>query len=135
MSPHSPQPRAKIRFERGAFSLFFRPDGTPYRPEAPPRNSTFDGIVVEVETVANVQEQDQAPVPSAILAQREHAHAHQPDPPRRPSKPEVRWEDETPSSEDRPFGRLEPRDSFEQLGLSRTPSGAADSDKLEMYHL
>ncbi|GAA5957080.1 hypothetical protein JCM8115_003951 [Rhodotorula mucilaginosa] len=135
LSPHSPQPRAKIRFERGAFSLFFRPDGTPYRPEAPPRNSTFDGIVVEVETVANVQEQDQAPVPSAILAQREHAHAHQPDPPRRPSKPEVRWEDETPSSEDRPFGRLEPRDSFEQLGLSRTPSGAADSDKLEMYHL
>ena len=73
-------------------------------------------------------------MPSAILAQRERAH--QPDPPRRSSKPEVRWEDDPPpSAEDRPFGRLEPRDSFEQLGLSRTPSGAADSDKLEMYHL
>lgn len=73
-------------------------------------------------------------MPSAILAQRERAH--QPDPPRRSSKPEVRWEDDPPpSAEDRPFGRLEPRDSFEQLVLSRTPSGAADSDKLEMFHL
>lgn len=127
----APPPRAKVRFERGAFSLFFRPDGTAYKMDttsstAAQGGNAFDGIIVEVETT-NVQD---TPVASPILAQRSRDEAA--TPPRRPSKPEIRWDlDDRRSSEDRPFGRLEPRDSYE-MGSSRAPSRADDVDKLEV---
>ncbi|GAA5987447.1 hypothetical protein JCM10908_001956 [Rhodotorula pacifica] len=115
-----PRPRAVVRFERSAFSLFFRP-GEHYSSS---NSNVFDGIIVEVETT----KQQEAPVPSPVLPQQ---HFDEIPPSRRPSKPEVKWDLESLPIEDRPFDRLEPRDSFE-LGLSRTVSAADGSDKPEV---
>ncbi|POY75283.1 hypothetical protein BMF94_1653 [Rhodotorula taiwanensis] len=115
-----PQPRSKIRFERNIFSLLHKEDGPRYRSDSSVGNA-LHGIVVEVETT-NFQEG--TPAPSPLLNDQDSNSKS-----RRPSKPEIRWHMETPAGEDRPFGRLNMRDSLE-MGPSRTPSSGADgSDK------